>query len=162
MCVCVRERERESERASNYNCVLQWVCVYVCVRKWESKQLCVCPAEGMCVCVCEREREQATMCVSCAPDPINHWCSRTGKQISGKYFTYRSVQTFEILFQGLYSPGSDPPHKMMRYWLYYSTLLSCWFPPDQYDQAEIFCTSEVPVPRGQIGGAGRYIFLHDS
>ena len=49
------------------------------------------------------------------PDPINHVCSLAGKYISGKHFTYRSVQMFKILFQRFYSPESDPPHKIMRY-----------------------------------------------
>ena len=30
-----------------------------------------------------------------------------------------------------YSPESDPPHKIMRYDVYYSTQLCCWFPPDR-------------------------------
>jgi len=29
-----------------------------------------------------------------------------------------------------YSPESDPPHKIMRYWLYYSIWLGFSFPPD--------------------------------
>ena len=32
------------------------------------------------------------------PDPINYVCSLTGKSISEKYFTYRSVQIIKILF----------------------------------------------------------------
>ena len=32
------------------------------------------------------------------PDPINHVCSLTGKQISKNYFTYRSVQILKIMF----------------------------------------------------------------
>ena len=57
-----------------------------------------------------------------------------------KVFTYRSVQIFKILCQRFYAPGSDPPHKIMRYWVCTSTLLSRWFPPDQNGQAELFCT----------------------
>jgi len=34
------------------------------------------------------------------PDPINYLCSLTGVCISQKYFTYCSVQTFQMLFQG--------------------------------------------------------------
>jgi len=41
--------------------------------------------------------------------------SLTGLCISQKYFTYRSVHIFKILFQGFYAPESDPPHKIMRY-----------------------------------------------
>jgi len=41
--------------------------------------------------------------------------SITGNQISGRYFTYRSVQTFKILFRRYYFPESDPPHKIMRH-----------------------------------------------
>jgi len=96
------------------------------------------------------------------PDPINNLCSLTGVCISQKIFSYLSVQIFKILFQGFYAPGSDPPHKIMRYWFYFSTLLSRWFPPDQNGQAEIFCTRLVLAPKGQIGGAGPPIFLNDS
>jgi len=44
-----------------------------------------------------------------------------------------------ILLRGFYSPGSNPPHNIMRYWVYFSTLLSChgWFPSDQYYQAPV-------------------------
>jgi len=34
------------------------------------------------------------------PDPINHVYSLPGKYISKKKFTYRSLQIFEIIFQG--------------------------------------------------------------
>ena len=40
-----------------------------------------------------------------------------------------------------YSPESDPPHKIMRYWIHYSTWLSRLFPPDQSGQAEMIYTS---------------------
>jgi len=56
--------------------------------------------------------------------PINCSCSLTGVCISEKHFMYRSVQIFTILFQRFYAPGSDPPHKIMRYWFYSLTLLS--------------------------------------
>jgi len=49
------------------------------------------------------------------PDLIDALCSPPGN-ISEKYFTYRPVQN--NLFD---SPESDPPHKVMRYWFYYST-----------------------------------------
>jgi len=46
------------------------------------------------------------------PDPISHVCSLTGKYISRKYFTYRPVQTFKImfrrfLFSRIWSPAQD-------------------------------------------------------
>ena len=44
-----------------------------------------------------------------------------------KYFTYRSVQKFKILFRGFSPPEFDPPHKIMRYWFYYSTQLGLHF-----------------------------------
>ena len=48
-------------------------------------------------------------------DPINDLCSFTGKRISGKYFTYCSLQRIKIFFREFYAPGSDPPHKVVRY-----------------------------------------------
>jgi len=38
---------------------------------------------------------------------MNDLYSLTGKYIPRKYFTYRSVQIFKILFQGFYTPKSD-------------------------------------------------------
>jgi|AntRauMFilla1563_2_1112583.scaffolds.fasta_scaffold280236_1 hypothetical protein len=40
---------------------------------------------------------------------------------------------------------SDPPQKIMQYWIYYSIWLSRSFPPDQNGQSEMFCISLVPV-----------------
>ena len=64
---------------------------------------------------------------TCPPDPISHVCSLTGKQICRKCFTYRSVQIFKIMFRRFYSPESDPPHKIMHYWFYYSIWLGFHF-----------------------------------
>jgi len=58
------------------------------------------------------------------PDPINHVCSLTGKYIQENHFTYRPVQIFKILFPEILLSESDPPHKIMRYDVYYSTQLS--------------------------------------
>jgi len=43
------------------------------------------------------------------------------------------------------APESDPPHKIMRYWVYYSTQLCFGFPPDRICQVEIICIGGVPV-----------------
>jgi len=52
-----------------------------------------------------------------------------------------------------YSPESDPPHKIMRYWFYYSIWLVFSFPPDHAGHLELFCTTVVPVSKGHLGGA---------
>ena len=39
-------------------------------------------------------------CVPWSPDPINHVYSLPGKYISKRYFTYRSIQIFKIMFRG--------------------------------------------------------------
>jgi len=41
------------------------------------------------------------------PDPINHVYSLPGKYMWQKYFTYPSVQIFQILFRGLNSQKSN-------------------------------------------------------
>jgi len=53
--------------------------------------------------------------------------------------------------EGFYSPGSDPPHKIVRYWFYSSTLLSRWFPTDPNGQKEIFCTG-LQLRKGKLAG----------
>jgi len=57
-----------------------------------------------------------------------------------------------------YSPESDPPHKIMRYLVYYSTQLCFGFPPDRICQAQMICTGGVPVLKRHFGGAGPWIF----
>ena len=52
------------------------------------------------------------------------------------------------------SPESDPPHKIMRYWVYYSTQLCFSFPPDRICQVEMICIGGVPVSKRHFGGAG--------
>jgi len=53
-----------------------------------------------------------------------------------------------------YSPESDPPHKIMHYWINYSTQLSFGFPPDRICQVEMICTGGVPGSKRHFGGAG--------
>jgi len=96
------------------------------------------------------------------PDPIKKVCSLTGKSIADKYVTYCSVQISKMLFRRFYSPESDPPHKILRYWFCYSTQFAFLFPPDQNGRVEMFCTIEVPAPKGHLGGTSPSIFLHDS
>jgi len=50
------------------------------------------------------------------------------------------------------SPESDPPHKIMRYWFYYSIWLGLSFPPDHAGLLEMICTTVVPVSKGHLGG----------
>ena len=52
------------------------------------------------------------------------------------------------------SPESDPTHKIMRYWVYYSTQLVFGFPTDRICQVEKICISGVPVLKRHFGGAG--------
>ena len=61
-----------------------------------------------------------------------------------------------------YSPASDPPHKIVRYWFYYSIWLCFSFSPDHAGQVEMICTTVVPVSKGHLGGASPPIFLHYS
>ena len=81
-------------------------------------------------------------------------CSLTIKQIQEIHFTYRPAQIFKILFPEILLSESDPPHKIMQYHVYYSTLLSFLFPPDRICQAEMICIGGVPVLKRHFGGAG--------
>ena len=53
-----------------------------------------------------------------------------------------------------YSPESDRPHKIMRYWFCYSIWLGFSFPPDRICQLEMICIGGVPVSKRHFGGAG--------
>jgi len=54
----------------------------------------------------------------------------------------------------VYSPESDPPHKIMQYWVYYSTQLVFGFTPDRICHVEMICIGGVPVLKRHFGGAG--------
>ena len=58
----------------------------------------------------------------------------------------------------LCSPESDPPHKIMRYWVYYSTQLVFGFEHDRICQFEMICIGGVPVLKRHFGRAGPSIF----
>jgi len=79
------------------------------------------------------------------PDPINYSCSLTGRQISEKSFACRSVQIFKVWFRGFNSPGSDPPHKIMRYWFNHLTRSAFSF-------SVIFVPGRFQLPGGISGG----------
>ena len=55
--------------------------------------------------------------------------------------------------EDIYSPESDPPHKIMRYWVYFSTQLVFGLPPDRICQVEMICIGGVPVLKRHFGGA---------
>jgi len=84
------------------------------------------------------------------PDPLNNSYSLTGTWIPEKYFTYRSVQIFKILFQGFYSPKSHSPHGTacvtQLSWLLH-------FHPTQMCRVEIMCTSGGTIPEKHLRGA---------
>jgi len=82
------------------------------------------------------------------PDPINHVCSN---KISDIYFTYCRVQIYKMIFLKFYSPESDPPHKIMRYWVYNSTKLFSGFPTDRICNVQIICIGGVPVWKRHLG-----------
>jgi len=52
------------------------------------------------------------------------------------------------------SPESDPPHKIMRYWVYSSIWLGFSFPPDRICQVEMIWIGVVLVSKRHFGGAG--------
>ena len=51
-----------------------------------------------------------------------------------------------------YIPESDPPHKIMRYWVYYSTQLCFGFPSDRICQHEMICIGGVAVLKRHFSG----------
>ena len=58
------------------------------------------------------------------------------------------------------SPESDPPHKIMRDWIYYSIWLGFSFPPDHDGLVEMICTTVVPASKGHLEGAAlKYVYM---
>jgi len=82
-------------------------------------------------------------------DPIHELCSLSGIQLSENNFTYRLVFIFK-------SSKEDQMLQdlIMQYWFYFWTWLSRSFLTDQNRQVKIICTSQLPAPEGQTGGAG--------
>jgi len=64
---------------------------------------------------------------------------------------YRYLKSFSWDF---YSPESDPPHKIMRYWFCSSIWLGFSFPTHRICQVEMICIGGVPVSKRHLGGAG--------
>ena len=92
------------------------------------------------------------------PDPINDVCSLTGKYMLPMYFTYYLVQISKIMFRRFLFPESDPPHKIMPYWVYFSTQLSFGFQSGRICHSEMICIGGKPVLKRYFGGAGPSIF----
>ena len=80
-------------------------CVAVCCSVLQSVAVCCSVLQSVAVC-CSLLQSVAVSVVLppvIPPDPINYLCSLTGVCISQKHFTYRSVQIFQMLFQGFYA-----------------------------------------------------------
>jgi len=85
---------------------------------------------------------------------------------------YLSFSTnIQILCGGLDAPGSDPPHKIMQYWFYHSSLLADAFSPDENGREKIFVPIRYQLPKGTSAGlaleyfnvlyrVGQYIYIH--
>jgi len=93
----------------------------------------------------------------CPPDPINNLRSLTGKLISEKNFSCRSVQISKILFRRFYSSGSDPPQDHAVLVLLFN-LVGVFISPDHHGRVEIFCTTVVPAPKEHLRGTSPSIF----
>ena len=85
------------------------------------------------------------------------WCSLS----NGKYIWISSIDMcgyivwiHTYMYKCTYIHTNVPPHRTMRYWIYYSTWLNRSFLPDHNGQAEMFCTTKVPATKRHIGGAG--------
>ena len=86
----------------------------------------------------------------------NQTCMFTFKKLEIKenvlfIIQYKYLKSFSGDF---YSPESDPPQKIIRYWIYYSIWLGFSF----QNQFEMFCIEGVPVSKRHFGGAGPWIF----
>jgi len=58
---------------------------------------------------------------------------------------YKYIKSYSGDF---YSPESDPPHKIMWYWVYYSTQLVFGFQADRICHVEMICIGGVPIRAG--------------
>ena len=95
------------------------------------------------------------------PHPINHSCSLTGKQISQKnILLIVHYKYLKIVFRGFYFPESDPPHKIMRYWFYYSIQLVYHFHLINMIRWKCFVPQWYQIRRGISGGpALKYFYM---
>jgi len=79
-----------------------------------------------------------------------------------KLFYLSFSANIQILSGGSDAPRSDPPHKIMRYWICYLTCLNRSFPPDQDGQAEMIRTGPVryQLSKGKsVGMALKYLCM---
>jgi len=72
-----------------------------------------------------------------------------------------SLRYLKSCSRDFYSPESDPPHKIMRYWFYYSIWLGFSFPPDRICQVEMFVLAVYQFRKGiSAGPALKYFTIH--
>jgi len=55
--------------------------------------------------------------------------------------------------EGFYSQESDPPHKIMNYWVYYSTQLSFLISNNRIRHFEMISIGGAPILKRNFGGA---------
>ena len=109
-----------------------YICIYVCVHTYTY----------ICTCI----RICPTQSVMYVPLQVNRFA-----EIILLIIQYRYLKSCSGDF---YSPESDPPHRIMRYWFYYSIWWSFSFPPDRICQVEMICIGGVPVSKRHFGVAG--------
>jgi len=88
------------------------------------------------------------------PDPISDVCSLQVNRFAESVLLIVQYRYLKSYSGDFYSPESDPPHKIMRYWFYYSIWLGFSFQSDRICQLEMICIGGVPVSNRHFGGAG--------
>ena len=88
------------------------------------------------------------------PDPISHVVPLQVNRFAESIVLIVQYRYLKSCSGDFTSPESDPPHKIMRYWFYYSIWLVFSFPPDRICQAQMICIGGVPVSKRHFGGAG--------
>jgi len=122
-------------------------------RRLTVDEMCVCDVCVTCVCdVCVGHGtemcgyDRPTLSVMYVPLQVNRFAESVLLIVQYRYLKSCSGD--------FYPPESDPPHKIMRYWFYYSIWLGFSFSPDRICQSKVICIGGVPVSKRHFGGAG--------
>jgi len=120
---------------------------------------------GVCVCIRKKRRENGENMNPYVKVSCESYCRARPTQsvMCVPLLVNRFVESFLLIVQyrylkscsgHFYSPESDPPHKIMRYWFNYSIWLGFSFQFDRICQLEMICIGGVPVSKRHFGGAG--------
>ena len=139
--------------------LLPAVCIFVL---WRVRRLVTCTKESHDALGLKETPSSAAVCSVLLLQPVaqrispTQWIMYVSSQVNRSQKCILLIVQYKYIKScsgDFYSPESDPPHKIMRYWVYYSTQLCSWFPTNRICHLEMICIGGVPLLKRHFSGA---------